>query len=104
MLPYQVERDSRKETQRPEDRLRQMVMVLDSTLSDNRDLMEAVVEELEEAGVEHRVGDDGVPVGSVTWRRKQRKRNINKDAQVSVLTVPQPEALFLGVGCLLTYF
>ena len=58
-----------------------MVLILDSTLVQNRDFMEALVEELDEAGVEHRVGQDG-PVGSVRWRRKQHERSVTDDAQV----------------------
>lgn len=60
-----------------------MILVLDSTLSENRDLMEALVEELEEAGVEYRVGEGG-PVGSIRWRRKQKERNVTDDARVCV--------------------
>lgn len=77
-----VTRDSRRDVQRPQDRLKQMILVLDSTLSENRDLMEALVEELEEAGVEYRVGEGG-PVGSIRWRRKQKERNVTDDARIT---------------------
>jgi hypothetical protein len=40
------------------------------------------VEELEEAGVEYRVGKGG-PVGGVRWRRKQLERTVSDDAQIS---------------------
>ena len=76
-------KDTRKESQAPADRLRHMVLVLDSTLSENSDLMESLVEELEEAGVEYRVGKGG-PVGGVRWRRKQLERTVSDDAQVCV--------------------
>ena len=61
-----------------------MVLVLDSSLAENSELMESLVGELEEMGVEHRVGVGGVP-GGVTWRRKQRERNVTENAEVGTL-------------------
>ena len=61
-----------------------MVLVLDSSLAENSEFMESLVGELEEMGVEHRVGVGGVP-GGVAWRRKQRERNVTENAEVGTL-------------------
>ena len=55
-----------------------MVLVLDSSLAENSEFMESLVGELEE------VGGGGVP-GGVTWRRKQRERNVTENAEVGTL-------------------
>lgn len=77
----QAAKETRKESQSCADRLQQMVLILHSTLAENTDFMEALVEELEEAGVEYRVAERG-PAGSVRWKRKHRKRTVTADAQV----------------------
>ena len=79
----QAARDGRRENQTAPERLKRMVIVLDSTLAENGVFMEALVEEVEEAGIEHRVGREG-PVGCVRWGRKQRERIVTDDAQVCV--------------------
>lgn len=58
-----------------------MILILDSTLAENADFMEALVEELEESGIEHRVSERGL-VGSVRWKRKHCQRTVTADAQV----------------------
>ena len=73
-------REKRRE-ESPQERLRNMILVLDSSLAENTQFMEAIVGELEEMGVEIRVGADGVP-GGVTWCRKQRQREITANAKV----------------------
>lgn len=74
-------RETRRELN-PQERLRQMVLVLDSSLAENSEFMESLVGELEEMGVEHRVGVGGAP-GGVTWKRKARERNVTENVQVS---------------------
>ena len=77
-------RVGQQQSSNPRERLRQMVLVLDSSLAENCELMESLVEELEEAGVEHRVCHGGAPAGGVRWRRKQRERVVSSDGQVCV--------------------
>ncbi|CAI8024649.1 Crossover junction endonuclease EME1 [Geodia barretti] len=82
-------RETRREAS-PQERLRQMVLVLDSSLAENSELMESLVGELEEMGVEHRVGVGGVP-GGVTWRRKQRERNVTENAEIEEVVFEKEE-------------
>lgn len=79
----QAAKETRKESQSSADRLQQMVLMLHSTLAENTNFMEALVEELDEAGVEYRVAERG-PAGSVRWKRKHRERTVTADAQVHV--------------------
>ena len=65
------QRAGRRENKTPQERLRGMVVVLGSSLSESSEFMECLVEEMEEVGVELRVGVGGAP-GGVSWRRKQR--------------------------------
>jgi crossover junction endonuclease EME1 len=82
-------RETRREAN-PQVRLRQMVLVLDSSLAENSEFMESLVGELEEMGVEHRVGVGGVP-GGVTWRRKQRERNVTENAEIEEVVFEKEE-------------
>ena len=59
-----------------------MIVLVDTSLSENPDFMEVLVRELREVGVDYRVGSGRQPAGSVRWRRKQWERTVDETAQV----------------------
>ena len=75
---------ARKESQ-PAEQLKQIIVLLSASLSENHDFMEYLVRELKEAEVQYRVcpGDE-VTGGSVRWRRRQCDRSVDDTAQVAV--------------------
>ena len=74
---------TRRENQ-PAEQMKQMVVLIDTSLSENPEFMEVLARELREVGVEYRVSSGRQPAGSVRWRRKQWERTVDETAQVCV--------------------
>ena len=62
---------------RPSERLGRMVVVLDSTLSENKEFMEVFTT----LGVSHQISDSSEP-GCVRWRRIMSERTVNDEALI----------------------
>lgn len=58
-----------------------MIIILDTSLSENAELMAELASEMNEAGIEYRVNSEMYP-GSVRWRRKVTERSVNENAEV----------------------
>lgn len=78
----------------PAHRLRQIVVVLDSTLSENRDFMSFFATALRSLGVEYRLSTCGEP-GVVRWKRLVTERDVSESAKVvqQVVEVEEKEML-----------
>lgn len=76
----QITKEGRREN-RPGERVKQMVVVLDPTLSENAQFMASLAAELQELGVNYHVSGDLYP-GSVQWRRRVWERTVDESTQV----------------------
>lgn len=63
---------------RPNERLGRMVVVLDTTLSENRAFMDIFTT----LGVNYETNDDGDEPGCVKWKRVMPERTVNDKAQI----------------------
>ena len=72
-------KESRKE-QRPGERVKQMMVVLDRTLLENAHFMAEFAPSLKELGMEYVVSDD--EPGIVQWKRVVTERTLNHRDQV----------------------
>ena len=81
----------------PNERLRQMIVILDTSLSENAELMAELASEMKEAGVEYRVSSEFHP-GSVRWRRKVTERCVSEDAEVRERLIPVVSMLVWLMG------
>ena len=67
---------------RPGERVKNMVVHLDSCLTKRADMMEKLLVEFEQLNIDHLVESSHVP-NLVWWHRKLTNRTINDDATVS---------------------
>ena len=83
MVPFflQVTSEANKENS-PSERVKQMIVILDTVLSESGDFMVELVGELRDMGVEYRVGRGEVHPGSVRWKRRVSERTVGDDTQV----------------------
>ncbi len=79
--PPQASREASKENS-PTERVKQMVILLDTVLSENADFMAELTQELREMEVGYRVTHGNMPPGSVRWRRRVIERDVDSSAKV----------------------
>ena len=72
---------SRKEDQ-PSERLKQMVVILETAIAENSSLMSCLVGKLSEVEVEYRISKESPHPGTISWRRKTAERAVDQQAQV----------------------
>ena len=71
---------------RPSERLKQMVVILDSTLSENIEFMEEFGKGLNNMEVGYEISKDNEP-GSVRWKRIMKERTLTDSVEVVENTV-----------------